>query len=462
MPTLSEWCAAVARLGGSPHPAAVNEYATDLKRVDGDAVAADVQAVLTRVTQIVQHTPRDKRKASTLDALGTSLQAHPPLLAAVAADAELCALLDWALELAATDGETYINPLCTAQMATSQVKLGRFCAPFWHGLEQHGAQHLGERALATVIHRAAAMRDSGVNAAASSTEQLHPDGGIRRVLSDALLPLSKTLNAQDVANVLLAFPKLGWQLDGQLRDQLLLAAGRTSVRMEPQAVANTLWALAKLAVQPGAELQTALLGATQRESTNMGAQEVANTLWALATLQLQPCAELHAEVLDAALRVSTDMIAQDVSNTLWALATLRVQPGAELQAALLGAAQRVSSDMVAQSVSNTFWALATLRVQPGAELQAALLGRAVLVSAEMDEQHIAKKLWAVAELGLHADEATRAALCAALEREAPRMAAVGLHMTRSALQRLQWPVCGTVRRTLGMARGRSSAKAGAH
>ena len=522
VPTLSEWCAAVARLGGSPHPAAVNEYATALKRVNSDAVAADVQAVLPRVAQIVQHTPGDKRKASMLDALGTSLQAHPPLLAAVAADAELCALLNWALGLAAADGETYTNALCTSQMATAQVKLGRFCAPFWRGLEQHGAQHLGPRQLATVVHRAAALRESDADGGLLQSGQ-----GVCTVLCDALLQSSESLPEQAVANVLLAFPKLGWQLDGQLRDALLLAAGRTSARMKSQGVANTLWALAKLDVQPGAELQatlldaaqrvssgmnsqevsntiwalatlrvqpdallqtsllsavqrvssdmvaqnvsntlwalatlrvqpdallqTSLLSAVQRVSSDMVAQNVSNTIWALATLRVQPDALLQTSLLSAVQRVSSDMVAQNVSNTLWALATLRVQPGAEVQASLLGRAVRVSSDMVAQNVSNTLWALATMKVQPDAELQEALLGRAVHVNADTNPQHVANTLWALAELELQVEADTRAALCAALERAAPGMVAVEEAMTKSALQRMQWPVSDAVRRTLGMA-----------
>ena len=232
-PTLSEWCAAVARLGRNPHPAAVTKYATALQHVNGDAVAADVQAVLPRVTQIVQHTPGDKRKASMLDALGASVQAHPPLLAAVSGNDELCALLDWALGLAAADGETYDNAFCTAQMATAQVKLGRFCAPYWRGLDRHGAQHLGERALPTVVHRAAAMRESGADAGILQSGQ-----GVCKMLCGALLQSGESLQAQAVANVLLSFPKLGWQLDGQLRDELLLAAERTSVQMDPQHVAT--------------------------------------------------------------------------------------------------------------------------------------------------------------------------------------------------------------------------------
>ena len=79
----------------------------------------------------------------------------------------------------------------------------------------------------------------------------------------------------------------------------------------------------------------------------------------------------------------------------------------------------------------------------------------------MDPPAIANTLWAVAELDLQADEATRATLYAVLEREAPRMVAVGVRMTRSALQRLQWPVSDTVRRALGMKQGGTTSAADA-
>ena len=437
VPTLSEWCAAVAGLGKHPHPAKVNKYATDLRHVNGDAVAADVQAMLSLVAQIVQHTSGDRREASMLDALAASLQAHPTLLATVAADAEMCALLDWALELAAADGETYVNELCTAQMATAQNKLGRFCASFWRELEQRGVKHLDARQLATVVHRAAALRESGVCAAASSSVLLQPDQGLCKILCDALLQLSKILNAQGVANVLIAVPKLGWPLDEPLRGELLQAAGRTSVSMNPQEVSNTLWALATLHVQPGVALQAKLLGAAQRESTNMIAQEVSSTLWALAKLDVQPNSALQAALLGAARRNSANMNAQNVSNTLWALAKLQVQPDADLQAALLGAAQRESTHMTAQNVANTFWALATLQVQPSAELQAALLGAAQRVSEHMIAQDVSNTLWALAKLDVQPNSALQAALLGAARRNSANMNAQNVSNTLWALAKLQ-------------------------
>ena len=413
-PTLSQWCAAVAGLTNrtdESHPAEVFKYAADLKRVNSAAVAADVRALLPLVARLLRQIGcPNLRKASMLDALGTSLQAHPPLLAAVAADAELCALLDGSLELAAEDGETYTNALCASQMATAQDKLGRFCVSFWRGLEQHGAQHLGARQLATVIHRAAALRESDTYVAASPAGVLQPGQGVCRALSDALLRSSKVLQAQAVANVLIAFPKLGWQLDGPLRDGLLLAARRESVRMVPQAVSNTLWALATLQLQPSAELQRALLGRALRLSASMTAQSVANIMWALATLRVQPDAELHAALLGRALQLHTDMNEQNVANTLWALAALQVQPGAELQAALLDRAWHVSTNMSEQGVANTLWALAALQVQPGAELQAALLDRAWHVSTSMTEQGVANTLWALAALQVQPGAELQAAL----------------------------------------------------
>ena len=66
----------------------------------------------------------------------------------------------------------------------------------------------------------------------------------------------------------------------------------------------------------------------------------------------------------------------------------------------------------------------------------------------MNSQDVANTVWAVAELQLRVGEAPRAALCAALEREAPAMVPVEVRMTRSALQRLQWPGSEAVRAAL--------------
>ena len=161
----------------------VNEYATDLKRINAGAVAAQAQSVVPRVARLVRCTPGDRRKASMLDALGTSLEAHPPLLAAARSDGELCALLDWALELAAADDESYTNELCTAQMATAQAKFGRYCAPFWRTLEARGVQHLPPRA---ACHCAAPRCDAARRrckcAVADKRAAGRADGGARGML----------------------------------------------------------------------------------------------------------------------------------------------------------------------------------------------------------------------------------------------------------------------------------------
>lgn len=42
-------------------------------------------------------------------------------------------------------------------------------------------------------------------------------------------------------------------------------------------------------------------------------------------------------------------------------------------------------------------------------------------------------------------------MCGALEREAAAMGPAGVHMARSALQRLEWPVSDELLQKLGMA-----------
>ena len=403
-PTLSQWCAAVDATSDAPHPMQVNMFALDLKFVEAPKNAADVGHVLSRVARILQHTPRDRRKASMLDAIATSLHAHPPLLAAAVKSSEVSILLDWALELAAGDAETYRNGRCTAQMATAQGKLGRYCAPFWHRLEQSGVQHLQQQALATVLHRLATLP-------ATAERVPSPTAALLAALSSALV------------------------------DQIQ--------HMDAQGVANSIYACARLKIVPNSHLASALTTAAAATCARMHAQEVSNTWLGLAKLRVKLKATVECELFRAAVRVSPRMSAQAVSNTLWALASLRLQPTAELQAALLLAASRVSSRMIAQNVSNTLWALGSLQWQPDPQLQAALLSAAQRVSHRMSAQGVANTLWALAKPALQPDDRTRDALCAALERKAPEMNGLEAYMARNALSRLQWPVSGAVQRRLG-------------
>ena len=462
----------------------VNEYATDLKRVSAGAVAAQAQSVVPRVARLVRCTPGDRRKASMLDALGTSLEAHPPLLAAVRSDGELCALLDWALELAAADDESYTNDLCTAQMATAQAKFGRYCAPFWRTLEARGVQHLQPRQLATVLHRAATLPGAAANAQVPTSE-------LQVALMAALKESICGMDAQQVANSIYACGKLAARPDDDLQDAMSAAAVAASPRMTPQALANTLWAWATLDLRPDDELQAALLSRALRVAPDMDAQTVANVLWALAKLDMELSGSLQAALLSRGQAVAADMTPQDVANTLWALAKLDIELTGELQAALLGRAEHVAPDMKPQkwqtlcgrwpsSISSSparcrrrcsvarrqwrqrwphrtwqtsLWALAKLRTPPPEHVCAALLQAAERESARMNSQDVANTVWAVAELQLRVGEAPRAALCAALEREAPLMIPEGVHMTRSALQRLHWPVSEAVRAALRLEDG---------
>ena len=228
-----------------PHPMQVNMFALDLKLVDVPKNAADVGNVLSRVACILRHTPRDRRKASMLDAIATSLQAHPPLLAAALETSEVSILLDWALELAAGDAETYRNGRCTAQMATAQGKLGRYCAPFWHRLEQSGVQHLQQRALATVLHRLATLP-------ATAACVPSPTAALLAALSSALVDQIQHMDAQGVANSIYACARLKIVPDSQLASAFTTAAVAKCARMHAQ------------------EVSQHVVGAGQAESTAQG------------------------------------------------------------------------------------------------------------------------------------------------------------------------------------------------
>ena len=222
VPSVSGWCAAVAQIRAAPNPAHVFKYAADLKRVDGPAVAAALRDVQAAVSQLLGRTSCKRlRKASMLDALASSLQAHPPLLGAVAADGELCAQLDGALELAAADDETYRDAMCTAQMATAQGKLGRYCAPFWRRLEQHGVRHLGARQLATVLHRAATLPGAAVDAQS-------PTAGLVAALVHALPLTMPAMDPQQVANFVYACGHLECTPDPRARGRYDDRSGRQS------------------------------------------------------------------------------------------------------------------------------------------------------------------------------------------------------------------------------------------
>ena len=476
---MRRWCAAVQRLPARPRAIDVNRLAASLATVEKGAVAANVSEVLPLVERLVQCTPGDKRKASMLDALASSLQAHPPLLQAVAADKQLCVLLDWALELAAGDDETYRNELCTAQMATAQGKLGRYCAPFWRRLEQRGVPHLGPRELVTVLHRAASLLTSaagaqpptpgllaalkaaliGVSRHMSSQEVCNAlwalatlgvplTDELRTALLAGALRESSRMNSQNVANALLALAKLQVPLTGELRVALLAAALRESLRFDSQNVSNVLLALAKLEVPLTGELRAALLAAALRESLRFDSQGVANVLLALAKLEVPLTGKLAAALLAAALHKSPRMNSQEVANVLWALVKLEVPLAAELRAALLAAALRESPRMNSQNVANVLWALATLSAPLTGEPQDALLAAALREAERMNEQDVSNSLWALATLGIRPDGQLRPALLHALEREAPSMLPAGKRMSCTALKRFDWPVSDAVREAL--------------
>jgi hypothetical protein len=152
---LAEWLAPLEREAGDVPVAAAFAALRALPAVDGREVEVAVPALLPHMHRLAAASMRDRRKATSLDALGTALAAHPALHVAVRDHTRTTALIDAVVDAAARDAVTYTNSLCTAQLATAQPKLDRYCWDFWQTLAQQGLGKLGPR---QVRFRAAAQR----------------------------------------------------------------------------------------------------------------------------------------------------------------------------------------------------------------------------------------------------------------------------------------------------------------
>jgi hypothetical protein len=332
----------------------INKAMVQLQHVSGADVEADVSGVMRDALQLLQSDldATDDRLASFLDALGSAVEAHEPLAAAIAADARTSAQIAQALDRAAQQEATYTNAFCTAQMATAQDKLRQYCARFWRELEHKGLQHAGPREVATVVHRVGVL--AGEQGAPA------PEDGLWAVLEAGIASTAAEMNSQEVSNCWHALAKLVHKPHDAADRALSQALLRVCHSMVPQHVSNTLWAFAKLKRASRKGTRDALLAAALRNASRMKAQEVANTWWALAKLGWPVPEQLQEGLLCAAHLTSKDMSAQSVSNVWYALALLGVRPQDTPRDALVAAAVRVSAHMKPQEVANTLWALAKL------------------------------------------------------------------------------------------------------
>jgi hypothetical protein len=422
----------------------VNIAMVQLQHVSGADVEADAGGVMRDALQLLQSDVdgHDERLASFLDALGSAVQAHEGLAAAIAADADASAQVAQALERAAQQEATYTNAFCTAQMATAQEKLRQYCARFWRELARTGLQHAGPREVATVVHRMGVL--AGEQGAPAPAE------GLWDVLEAGIVSTAEGMDAQAVSNCWHAFAKLAREphhaVDAALSGTLL----RVCKRMVPQDASNMLWAYAKLGLSVRQDVREALLAAVARTASLMREQEVANTWWAIAKLGWRLRGQLVETLLAAAQLTSKDMNDQAVSNVWYALALLGVRPQGAPRDALVTAAVRVSAAMEPQGVTSTLWALAKLGLPLSDELQAALLDAVQRVSEQMNGHHASNALWALGELDLQPSAKGQRALCDALLRSA-RAAPLkpeGAYMAQRGVKKLRWPVSAELERAL--------------
>jgi hypothetical protein len=401
---LAGWRVQAQRAGNSV--SCVNMAMVQLQHVSGAEVEADASGVMRDALQLLRSDvdAGDGRLASFLDALGSAVQAHEALAAAIAADASASAQIVQALDCAAKQEATYTNEFCTAQLATAQEKLQQYCVRFWRKLERSGLEHAGPKGVATVLHRASVLAaEHGAPA---------PSEALWEVLQVGVASTAPEMDAQQVSNCWYACARLGRAPQRAAENALTEALVGVCHSMSPQAVANTWWAIAKLKLPLNDHLRTKLLVATLRTSRDMVAQAVSNVWYALALLGMPPQGAMRDALVAGAVRVSAEMDPQAVANTLWALARLELSVSTELQAALLAAIPRVSEQMTGPGAAMAVWALGEFGVQSSGEVQRALC-----------------------------DALVRTACAAPLKPRAVRMA-------RRGLEKLRWPVNTELKRAL--------------
>ena len=110
-----------------------------------------------------------------------------------------------------------------------------------------------------------------------------------QALEAAALRRIDAFEAQSVANILHIIAKTRYRpRDQSLFPQLEGRAEAVAGTFKAQEVANTLWAYARMGRAPWAGLMRELEGGAEALSRTFNAQDVANTLWAYATMGREP------------------------------------------------------------------------------------------------------------------------------------------------------------------------------
>ena len=441
----------------------------DVQQPDSSPDAPDVQQVRDAVLALVRKRgTRGRQLATFADALGTGLDAQPSVLKVLTSNAQHTERLTAVLDACAAAGDTFSNARCTSQVATAQRKLRLYCNAFWEQLERRDLSSLPARELATVVYCRARLVEDVVAPAPSDT--------MWGMMQRAIVHEARRMNAQELANVLLACAYVGKAPATGARKALFGALRSTQSSISPQAAANIVWAagtlnmrldsaeeqllvqqlhkhsrrfnaqdasnawlgLAHLGLQPGVQLGAGLQDTVAHVAGAMNGQDVANTLWAFAKLKLQTSDHVVEALLQRCLTVSNEMGAQNVSNTLYALAKMQLQLDGKLRASLLHQAEKIAPQMLPQHVANSLWALAEAAVTPAPDLSAALIAQAERISKRFEPVDVVQVLDGVARLNLQLRESQRRAIVTAHKRTLPRMDVKGKKITERAMQQLGW------------------------
>jgi hypothetical protein len=177
--------------------------------------------------------------------------------------------------------------------------------------------------VATAFRRLLQTRRQGVSRAVA-------DQALWQLEASALLTMDD-FQPQEISSTLHALAKARYApSDPLLLDALERQAEAVAGTFNAQQVANTLWAYAKLGRAPGAGVMRGLEGRAEAVAGTFKAQEVANTLWAYATLGRAPGAGLRRKVEERILQLVEDFTSQDLADTQWAYGQLGMALPAEV------------------------------------------------------------------------------------------------------------------------------------
>jgi hypothetical protein len=397
-----------------------------------------------------------------VDVLGTALNAHASLVAAVAASAEASSAVDTLLRAAAADPDTYTSSRSISQMCSGQYKLRRYCDKFWECVGQVDLCSLTGRTLGTLVYAAAVLPGQ----CDAPPPALHFWQACLRAMKQA----APQLDNHAVSNCLWAICTLH-EVEGTAArrahdsivhdhnsavDALVDAASHGAGSMNGLAVASCCWAIVGI----NRDLPMPLVHAVTQTASQMNPQCLSNSLSAIAKASPPPSRALDnacQALKTAAFKCVPHMNAQDISAMWWALARMGHQPRGILQRSLRRAVGSKAGDMSPKNLANVLWAMARMGVESVPQ-PAAIMRALIAVMPSMNSQDVANVVWGLGALPLKVHEGTRQALLKVTEEQADHLVPQEVLQVLQGVERLRWKVPPSCRATLCKAVHRVASK----